>query len=103
MEPIVAAAAGLSLPEPVVEALVQRLARIGGSKVDDTRCPAGDLRLCTGRKIVSCDRPGYMQIKMGVRIDESREDELAGAVHDLAACGRIDVRSDPADLFTVCQ
>ena len=44
-----------------------------------------------------------MQIKMGVRIDESREDELSGAVHDLAACGRIDVRSDPADLFTICQ
>ena len=80
MKSEITGAAGRCLYKPVVETLVQSLARIGSSEVNDGRRAACCLCLCPGIKVIRRNGSGYVKVKMGMCIDKPRKYQFAGRI-----------------------
>ena len=83
MEAIVTRGFPVRLLMPQRQPVAERLALVGTRKVNDHRRTAADRAAGAGGKIVRRCGIADVEIKMRVRIDEARKQELARHVHDL--------------------
>ena len=83
MEAIVTRGFPVRLLMPQRQPVAERLALVGTRKVNDHRRTAADRAAGTGGKVVRRGRVTDVKVKMRVRIDEARKQELARHVHDL--------------------
>jgi len=90
----------LGLPPPLVARRGERAAHRLHRKVDDRRRPAEGRGAGPGLKVIRRKRPAERQLHVGVDIDATGDDELAGRVDLLRAAGG-EASSDLRDLLAV--
>ena len=102
MEAVVAARPAVGLLVPEIEAVLEALSLVWAGKVDDHRRAAANGAVRAGVKVVRRRRIAHVKVKMRVRVDKAREQELSRHIDHVRLCTR-DVLRDPLDLFAVYQ
>ena len=101
VEAVVAEGPAVCLLMPQVQSVVQGLALVGAGEVNDRggAAPKG----CPGAGIEVIRRGGvcHVQVKVGVGVDKTGEEEAAGHVHHLVR--RLGTPAHPGDLLAVQQ
>ncbi len=98
MQAIVNGYLAVSLFPPGDRRLPQRLAWLGGDKVQDGGRPPAGSGDGAGSKIVGGDDVAHRQAEVDVGVHETREDVMARGVNDLPAGETV---ADASDLFTL--
>ena len=81
VEAIVAPALAVGLLVPQVQAVVERFALVGAGKVHNGGGAAPDGGLGAGVKIINGGGVAYVQVKVGVGIDKTGHEQLAGDIN----------------------
>ena len=102
VEAVVAARPAVGLLVPEVEAVLQALALVRAGEIDDHRRAAANGAARAGVKVVRRRRIAHVKVKMRVRVDKAREQELSRHIDHVRFRAR-DMFRDPLDLLAVYQ
>ena len=102
MEAVVAGGAAFRLLPPARQPRRQRLPLVRGGEVDHRGGAPPEGRPAAGGKVVGGDGAPYLQIKMGVAVDEAGEEQLPRAVHHPPLPGA-QIRPHGGDLLPLQQ